>query len=209
MECDSNLYCNLSTGRADDVIELLNAIKPNLNGEFELSLDNMSLDVKSLSEALYVLDTEFNASVENGLITIYMFPGSFPDDEKVYQILMPWLFHLGATDIHSEDLSEYGVMRFIFNEETKEVEEDTSGIAWDEMYVVFTGTMYNYTRDEIEERAEEEGATVQKTVNGKTTLLVVGEKPGKSKVKKATELNVEIIDEDDFSDYLTEDTLGY
>lgn len=66
-------------------------------------------------------------------------------------------------------------------------------------YIVFTGKMENGTREEMEEMAEEYGAFVQKSVNGKTTILVVGEKPGVSKLKKAKELDVKIITESDFN----------
>ena len=55
------------------------------------------------------------------------------------------------------------------------------------------------TREEMEELAEEYGAMVQKSINGKTTILVVGKKPGASKLDKAKELNVRIISEVEFN----------
>ena len=66
-------------------------------------------------------------------------------------------------------------------------------------YIVFTGKMQNGTREEMEELAEEYGAMVQKSINGKTTILVVGKKPGASKLDKAKELNVRIISEVEFN----------
>jgi NAD-dependent DNA ligase len=65
-------------------------------------------------------------------------------------------------------------------------------------YIVFTGKMQNGTREEMEELAEEYGANVQKSINGKTTILVVGDKPGATKLNKAQELDVKIISEADF-----------
>jgi NAD-dependent DNA ligase len=59
--------------------------------------------------------------------------------------------------------------------------------------------MENGTREEMEELAEEFGAIVQKSINGKTTILVVGSKPGSSKLNKAKELDVKIITEVEFN----------
>ena len=54
----------------------------------------------------------------------------------------------------------------------------------------------------MEELAKDCGAIVQKSVNSKTTLLVVGEKPGASKLNKAKELNVRIVSETEFNNIL-------
>jgi len=54
--------------------------------------------------------------------------------------------------------------------------------------VVFTGTMQQAARKEMEAQAVSLGAEVQSSVNGQTTLLVIGEKAG-SKLKKAEALN--------------------
>uniref|UniRef100_UPI0018CB0E43 BRCT domain-containing protein n=1 Tax=Thioalkalivibrio sp. ALE23 TaxID=1265495 RepID=UPI0018CB0E43 len=54
--------------------------------------------------------------------------------------------------------------------------------------VVFTGTLTSGTRGELEEQARNLGATVQSSVNSKTTILVCGEKAG-SKRKKAEGIN--------------------
>jgi NAD-dependent DNA ligase len=67
-------------------------------------------------------------------------------------------------------------------------------------YIVFTGKMENGTREEMEEIAEDFGAIVQKSVNGNTTMLVVGDKPGASKLNKAKELGVRIISEAEFNE---------
>ncbi|WP_019025441.1 MULTISPECIES: BRCT domain-containing protein [unclassified Thioalkalivibrio] len=54
--------------------------------------------------------------------------------------------------------------------------------------VVFTGTLTLGSRGELEEQARGLGATIQSSVNSKTTILVCGEKAG-SKRKKAEAIN--------------------
>jgi DNA ligase (NAD+) len=63
--------------------------------------------------------------------------------------------------------------------------------------VVITGTLATLTRDEARDAARAAGATVTDSVSKKTTLLVVGADAG-SKLRKAQELGVTIVDEDEF-----------
>lgn len=60
---------------------------------------------------------------------------------------------------------------------------------------VLTGTLPNYTREEFEKLIEQASGKVSGSVSKKTTYLVVGSEPG-SKLDKAKELGIEIIDED-------------
>ena len=60
---------------------------------------------------------------------------------------------------------------------------------------VITGTIDNYSRDEIKKILESYGATVSDSVSKKTNYVIVGENPG-SKEQKARDLNIEIWDND-------------
>ena len=58
-----------------------------------------------------------------------------------------------------------------------------------ESYVV-TGTLASMGREEAEDKLRELGAAATSSVTKKTTALIVGEKPGKSKIEKADKLGV-------------------
>jgi DNA ligase (NAD+) len=63
--------------------------------------------------------------------------------------------------------------------------------------VVFTGTLETMTRQEAKARAEALGAKVAGSVSAKTDYVVVGADAG-SKAKKATELNIPMLSEDEW-----------
>ena len=64
-------------------------------------------------------------------------------------------------------------------------------------YVV-TGTLTSMGREEAENKLRELGATVTSSVTRGTTALIMGDKPGKSKVEKAKKLGTSVINEDEF-----------
>ncbi|MBQ3791385.1 MAG: NAD-dependent DNA ligase LigA [Lachnospiraceae bacterium] len=74
-------------------------------------------------------------------------------------------------------------------------EEQGSALAGET--VVITGTLNTMGRKEAEELVRSNGGKVTGSVSGKTTLLVAGEAAG-SKLQKAQELGVRIIEEEEF-----------
>ncbi len=67
--------------------------------------------------------------------------------------------------------------------------------------ILFTGTLQNMTREEAKQQAETLGAKVTNTVSSHTSILVVGENPG-SKVEKARTLNIQILSQDEWMDFI-------
>jgi DNA ligase (NAD+) len=68
--------------------------------------------------------------------------------------------------------------------------------------VVLTGTLTTMTRDEAKEAIERRGGKVSGSISKKTDLLVAGAEAG-SKLTKATELGVAVVDEAAFATLLT------
>ncbi|MCA8944896.1 MAG: NAD-dependent DNA ligase LigA, partial [Planctomycetes bacterium] len=69
------------------------------------------------------------------------------------------------------------------------------------MTFVFTGALTRFTRDEAEGLVRERGGKASSSVSKKTSYVIAGEKAG-SKLKKANDLGVKVITEDDFAEML-------
>ena len=67
--------------------------------------------------------------------------------------------------------------------------------------IVVTGTLKNYSRDEIQSLIEQNGGKWSTSVTKNTDIVLVGENPG-SKYDKAIELNIPIWSEEDFEEKL-------
>ncbi len=72
----------------------------------------------------------------------------------------------------------------------------------DGLTIVVTGTLDGYTRDEAEEAITGRGGKSPGSVSKKTDAVVVGEGPGASKLTKATDLGVPILDQAGFEHLL-------
>jgi DNA ligase (NAD+) len=71
----------------------------------------------------------------------------------------------------------------------------------DENFVI-TGTLSTMSRDAAADKIRDLGGTFQTAIARDTTYLVIGEKPGTSKVKKAKEYRTKVIDETQLTELL-------
>ena len=83
-----------------------------------------------------------------------------------------------------------------------EIEESVVGDLLAGVVLVVTGTLDGFSRDEAKVAVEERGGKVTGSVSGKTTAVVAGDSPGGSKMDKAAQLGVTVIDEQQFVDLL-------
>jgi DNA ligase (NAD+) len=88
-----------------------------------------------------------------------------------------------------EELRSLG-LRFEADAEDRPVEGPLTG----QTYVI-TGTLENWTREQAQVELEAQGAKVTNSVSKKTTGLIVGEEPGASKLTKAQQNGVQLLDE--------------
>jgi DNA ligase (NAD+) len=68
--------------------------------------------------------------------------------------------------------------------------------------IVVSGTFSTYSRQQIESMVEEHGAKLASSVSKKTDFIVAGENMGPSKLQKAQELSLKIINEKEFLEML-------
>ena len=78
-----------------------------------------------------------------------------------------------------------------------------SGEQWIGMTFVLTGTLDRFTRDEAAAMVEARGGKASGSVSKKTTYVVAGENAG-SKLRKANELGIPVLTEEEFAAMLGE-----
>lgn len=101
-------------------------------------------------------------------------------------------FSMPDTVKMADDLVRHLSVQKIERNENVSSQSPVSGLT-----VVFTGSLTRLTREEAKETAERHGAKVSSSVSKKTNLLIAGPGAG-SKLKKAIELGIKVIDEDEW-----------
>lgn len=175
------------------VDNLLSAIEESKNNSLEklifaLGIENVGeKTAKVLAKKYENLDDFMEASVEDltnitdiGEIIAKSIVDYFSKDENKSLI---------------SNLKSIGVNTLYLGE--KIVESDTfTGKTF-----VITGTLVNYTRDEVKDKIEHFGGKTSGSVSKKTDVVIVGDNPG-SKYDKAVSLGITIWNEEELEEYL-------
>jgi DNA ligase (NAD+) len=128
------------------------------------------------------LDDLSNASLED----LQQIPGIGPN---IAIAIKDW-FERSANQNVLRKLRQAGVWpRMDFHKSAEAVSKPLSGLVF-----VVTGTLSSFSREEVKKFIQEHGGKVTDSVSKNTNYLVAGEAAG-SKLQKARELGVEILDE--------------
>ena len=93
-----------------------------------------------------------------------------------------------------ENLQEIGLQFSLSEQQLENRSEKLAGLTF-----VVSGVFTLFSRDELKNIIEQNGGKVSGSISKKTNYVVAGENMGPSKLEKATELGVKIIDEQQFN----------
>ena len=147
----------------------------------EANAKSLSKNFKSIEELI----TSVKKSPEN-ISNIYGFGNEITD------AIIKWFDNSKNQNL----IKELKSIGFSLKENNSNNKPNESNILNSKTFVL-TGTLNSITRDEAKELIENAGGKVSSSISKKTDFLLSGEKPG-SKLKKAQELGVKIINENEF-----------
>tara|TARA_B100000700_G_C15060860_1_gene865733 strand:+ start:5890 stop:7962 length:2073 start_codon:yes stop_codon:yes gene_type:complete len=113
--------------------------------------------------------------------------------EEINKSLLYW-FKNEKNKILINKLESIGI---IFEKDQNEIKDTNNNKFFIDKIFVITGSLETMSRSDAKEIIEKNGGKITSSVSKKTNYLIAGEKSG-SKLEKAKELNIEIIDEKKF-----------
>ena len=150
----------------------------DLRAMIERGIEARGAAVQAVGES----DDKFTARKARELAVIAETPGVGPE------------VALALIDFFAEPHNAEAVANLLIEVSPTDVIHETRASAVSGKTVVFTGSLETMSRDEAKAQAEALGAKVAGSVSARTDLVVAGPGAG-SKLKKATELGIEVIDE--------------
>lgn len=108
----------------------------------------------------------------------------------------------GLANVREEFFKVYN-LGFNLSVTPKESDRENSDSPIVGAVVVFTGSMQQGSRGDMEKQAKALGAKVAKSVTGKTTYLVTGEKVGETKISAAKDKGVTVLTEQEYLDLIS------
>ena len=178
----------------------------NLLGSIQDSLDS------SVSRFLYALGIPLI-----GVHLARVLAGHFPELEDLLDVTREELLEIDeigpevarSVSTFFEDENNREVIREIqeagLNLENTQSTTEREELPLEGLTMVFTGSLESWTRDEVKRKVERLGARATSSVSGETDYLVAGPGAG-SKLDEARELDVPVLDEEGFKQFLEERT---
>lgn len=131
------------------------------------------------------IDDFFSASVDDYLMI-----------DGIGEIMAKSLFDFFALEDTAKTVSELGRLGLNLKSTSSVIDDRFSGMTF-----VLTGTLPTYSRQEATAIIEANGGKVSSSVSKKTTFVLAGEETG-SKLTKAGELGIKVINEDEFKEMI-------
>lgn len=162
--------------------------------EAELSKYLVGFGIRHIGQrAAYVLAQEYKNIDELFTTTIDELEALYDFGPEMVKSIVAWRQNENNIKMIA-DLKARGISFLEQSETTSELTGET---------FVITGSFEKYKREQIKQILESRGAVVASAVSKKTSCLIAGEKAG-SKLKKAEELQIKIINEKELEEFLSE-----
>ena len=172
------------------VAKILDAIEKSRDVKLENFICSLSIDGVGKSASKTIAD---------------YFNGDFTEFQEAFDTRFNWTILDDVGDKTAQNINEYleknyreiwelaQEFEFIIPKKVEVKENPFSGKT-----LCITGKLNTFTRDSINAKITELGAKAAGSVSSKTDYLITNEQSGSSKYKKAVELNIPIITEDEF-----------
>ena len=179
-----NVVVNIQTSKQRGFAKVLNA----------LSIRHVGAQVAAtIAQHFSTLDSLRQATVEQ-----------LSELDEIGDVIAESLYHFIQDSPGKEilaELEDVGVEMVQENSDDEQVSE-----LFAEKTFVVTGTLTNYTRNQIHDLIVQHGGKTSNSISGKTDYLVAGENAG-GKLTKANQLEVEVLSEADFERLISNDNL--
>jgi DNA ligase (NAD+) len=192
---DKNELLKLDRLGEKSVENLLKAIEESKKNPFEKVLYGLGIRyvgetiAKKIAQHFKSIDRLASASKEELM-------NAEEIGEKIAQSIILYFNNLDNLKLIMR-LKEVG-LKFEINENEKSyANKNLSGKSF-----VISGVFSNFDRDTLKEIIENNGGKNLSAISSKTSYLIAGENPGQSKIAKAKELNIPIINEKEFMEML-------
>lgn len=112
--------------------------------------------------------------------------------DRIAQSVISYFEDVKNRDIINK-LKAYGLQMSLSEDELKQKSDKLA-----DKVIVISGTFRNYSRDEYKKMIEQHGGKNAGSVTSKTTFILAGENMGPEKLKKADNLGIQLLNEDEF-----------